>query len=483
VSGARKFAAANAAGGAVALFVFSWMITNARFDFFKREPFGQIQDAQARALFHGRWNIPPDVAYIEGFQIHGKTFTYFGPFLAVLRMPVLLVTDRLDGRLTIVSMILAFVVLLIAATHLQWRLRSILRADQPVTTGEAVVVGVFTFLIGAGSIVVFLGSIGLVYHEVELWGIAWAVAAADGIVGFAIRPSRANAIWASVFAVAAMMTRVSVGVGAVVALGLVAGAQLLRRIWPDHLRAPARLAPGADARGRWNLVPLIAGIVLAVGLYGAVNEARFGSPYQLPLDKQVFTQINARRRAALAANGGSLFGAKFVPTNLVQYGRPDALRLSSRFPYVDFPPAAPVIGGVTYDTISPASSVPASMPGFTVLAIAGVVFLLRPRRARATIDVARLWPPIVGGVLGTAFVLTIAFIANRYLADFFPPLLFAALIGGQRVGQWFDDGVVRGARAFAVGALVVLFLAGGWISFGLGRVYQRPAAAASAAHS
>jgi len=470
--GARRFAWASAAGGATATAVFCWMITNARFDFFAREPFGEIQDAQARSLFHGHWDVPRRVVGFEGFLVHGRYYTYFGPFLALLRMPVLLVTSALDGRLTIVSMLGALAVLLVAASHLHWQMRSVLRAERPVGRLEALGVGAFTFLIGAGSIVVFLGSRALVYHEVELWGIAWAIVATDALVAFARRPTRALAIAAGVATCGAMMTRVSIGVGAGVALACVAGAQLLRRLGRD--RGLARLGPGADEHGHFHLTALLVGGLVAVALYAGVNVARFGSPYQLPLDKQVFTQLDAQRRAALAANGGSLFGLKFAPTDYLQYARPDALRLSSRFPWVDFPRhRATVIGNVTYDTIAPSSSIPASMPGFTVLAVIGVVALVWPRRARATIDLARFWPPIVGGVVGTAFVGTIAFVAHRYLADFFPPLLFAAIIGAQRVVSLLEDRPARRARIAATG-IAVLLVVGAWISFGLGRVYQRP---------
>ena len=451
------------------------MITNARFDFFAREPFGEIQDAQARSLFHGRWNVPASAVGIEGFLVHGKYYTYFGPFLALLRMPVLLVTSGLDGRLTIMSMLGALVVLLVAASHLHWQVRSVMRGEQSLGRLEVFAIGLFTFLVGAGSIVVFLGSRALVYHEVELWGIAWAVVATDAIVAFARRPSRFHAIAAGATAIATMMTRVSVGVAAVVALALVAGAQLFRRIGPgsDHPRGFARFGPGSDAEGRFHITALVVCGLIAVALYAGVNMARFGSPYQLPLDKQVYTQHSAVRRAVLARNGGSLFSVNYLPSDLFQYARPDAVRFSTHFPWVEFPPRARVIGpNVYFDTIADSSSVPASMPGFTVLAVVGVVALVRPRRRRASLDLARFWPPIIGGVIGTVFVGTIGFIAHRYLADFFPPLLFAALIGAQCVLQWFDSKSVRGTRAATAVGLATLLVVGGWISFGLGRVYQ-----------
>lgn len=354
-------------------------------------------------------------------------------------------------------------------------MRSVLRPDQPVGGGEAVLVGIFTFAIGAGSIVAFLSSRGLVYHEVELWGIAWAVATTDALVGFAIKPSRRGAIVAGVCTTGAMMTRVSVGVAAVVAMSLVALGQILRT--KDREQGLARFGPGSDRGGHSHVLALAVGIVVACTLYAGVNVARFGSPTALPLDKQVFTDspLGEQRRAALDANNGSLFGLKFAPSGVLQYSRPDAIRFTTSFPWVTFPPPATVVGGVTYDTLDRSSSVPASMPGFTILAVLGLITLFRPRPAEPTIDLARFWPPVIGGVIGTAFVLTIAYVAHRYLADFFPPLLFLAIIGAQRAFQWWERSPRTTATRVWTGALVAVFVLGAWFSWGLGRVYQGPA--------
>ncbi|HVJ96926.1 MAG TPA: hypothetical protein VNC41_08845 [Acidimicrobiia bacterium] len=464
----RRFAISSASGGALATFVYCWMITNARWDFGHRQPFGTIHDAQARAWLDGRWDVPLADVGIEGFKIGGKYYTYYGPFLSVIRIPALLIA-HVDGQLTIASMLIALVVLLVTASHLHWRVRSVLRPDRELGLGEAALVALFTFAIGAGSIVAFLSSRGLVYHEVELWGIAWAVATTDALVGFAIKPSRRGAIVAGVCTTGAMMTRISVGVAAVVALSLVALGQMLREQGRGH--GLARFGPGSDSGSRSHVLALVAGVVIACALYAGVNVARFGSPTALPLDKQVFTEVDAQRRATLNANGGSLFGLKFAPTGALQYLRPDAIRFSSAFPWVEFPGRATVIGGVEYDTLDRSSSVPASMPGFTVLAIVGVLVLIRPGKAETTFDLARFWPPVIGGVIGTAFVLTIAYVAHRYLADFFPPLLFLAMIGAQRCLQLYER---KPRRVWAV-AVVAVFVVGAWFSWGLGRVYQGPA--------
>ena len=64
---------------------------------------------------------------IEGFVIGGRTYIYFGPMPAILRLPVLIFTHDLDGRLTQLSMLLALMVLMWAAARLHWRLRGLVR--------------------------------------------------------------------------------------------------------------------------------------------------------------------------------------------------------------------------------------------------------------------------------------------------------------------------------------------------------------------
>ena len=55
-------------------------------------------DLQARAMFHGHLSLPNGILGIEGFVHDGRTYTYFGLFPSIIRMPILLVTSSLDGN-------------------------------------------------------------------------------------------------------------------------------------------------------------------------------------------------------------------------------------------------------------------------------------------------------------------------------------------------------------------------------------------------
>ena len=452
-----RFVRANLVGGGVGVAICVWLLaiapTNALTTLL-----GSIDDEQARRLFQGHWDLPLKDLAIEAFKIHGHYETYFGIWPAVLRMPVLAVTHRFDGRMTGASMLLALVVALWASAGIHWQLRSLLHEDgaddvhAPFGRGEWWATAGFQAALGGGSIATFLASRPLVYHEMEMWGIAGGLASANCLLRYVQAPSLRRAGACSFAATITLLSRPSVGFGVLASFGFVWIFAIVRR--HDSVRLLLGFAGAA-------LIPLV--------LYGAMNIARFGSPFALPLQKQVFTSYDAQRQAALAANGGSLFGAKFVPTTLLQYARPDALRFGHGFPFVNFPhERAHVVGHVVFDTLDRSSSLPASMPGFCALALIGAFALLRARpnvrRARGV-----LWPIVAGGVLGTGFVLTIAFVTNRYLADFMPPLVVLSIVGLRCLVE--PNGCRR--RQFVRAGAVALLLLGAWISLGLGIVYQR----------
>ena len=59
-------------------------------------------DFQARALMDGHLWVTPGSLGIEAFHVDGREYMYFGPFPALLRIPVLWTTPEYDGRLTVV---------------------------------------------------------------------------------------------------------------------------------------------------------------------------------------------------------------------------------------------------------------------------------------------------------------------------------------------------------------------------------------------
>ncbi len=186
--------------------VLVWMITFGSWNLLQSGFFSDFYDAQARALFHGHWNVPPSVVQLEGFVVKGRTYLYYGPFPALIRMPILLVTSSLDGRLTQLSILLAMLVALICTSRLAWKIRNLV-SSASVSFREAALVAFSVTVVGIGSVFVFLANTAIVYHEAEAWGAALAIAAFDAMVCFLENPSRRGIAITGVLATLDLLTR------------------------------------------------------------------------------------------------------------------------------------------------------------------------------------------------------------------------------------------------------------------------------------
>jgi hypothetical protein len=488
----------SAVGIVISAIGFAWMVTDGTFRFLQSVPFSDFYDVQARSWLRGTWSMPANVLSIEGIRTGSRTDMYYGPVPSLLRLPVLVVTHRFDGRLTELSLLVAFLVALTFASLLSWRIRGLVRGAAEVSRLEAGLTGALVVVIGLGSVFFFLGATAMVYEEAEMWGAALALGAFFALVGFLDRPSARRLVATGVLTTLALLTRGSVGAGPLVAIGLTtvvylssavamraprwrpAGRRLARAFGVRVAEAPARIGAG-----------LLAVIVIPVAIYVAINEVKFNAPFNIPVNHQVASFENAHRQAVLAANGGSLFGLKFLPTNLLQFIRPDALSFTRLFPGVVFPGRALVLGHLVYDSRDWASSVPSSMPVLFILALLGIVLIFRsarlPERAgdipaaaepapllttTAAPGTAALRLPLVGAAAGTAGILTIAFIAERYLADAMPFLLLAGLAGWHGLlRSWARIPAVP--RKVGATFLVLLALFEVWATFSLSLFYER----------
>ncbi|MEO6571279.1 MAG: hypothetical protein ABIO83_06990, partial [Ilumatobacteraceae bacterium] len=324
-----RFVRATTIGGCVGLLPTMLMLTGGRFDLDRKAVpsglFGNIFDAQARALMDGHFDLQRGSLAIESFIVDGKTYTYFPPFPSLLRMPILLFSD-LDGRLTALSMMLAAVVTAAAVAGLTWRVRLLVREAQPVPRREAALAGIFVASVTGGSVSVYLASLPWAYHEVYAWSIALAALSIWAITGILIHPTATNVAIACAAVTAAQLTRSTMGWGMGVAL-------LLCALWSFHSH---HRWDHAGPPGSWlllaSVLPFMAGC--------AVTWIKFGSPLRfLPLEDQVWTMVNEHRRQAMAANGGSLTNPRFLPTTAAAYLSPTNIGLRGYFPFITLPSA------------------------------------------------------------------------------------------------------------------------------------------------
>lgn len=457
----RRVRRATRIGLALGGAVFVLVLSAGRASLLPWSPAGDFYDEQARALLDGHLDMDPEVLSIEAFFHDGRAYMYQPPFPALLRLPVEAVTDDLDGRLGAPSMLLAALVLAVAVEHLVLEGRRALRLSDGTSRLELGLCALLGAAVLGGATPVFLASRAWVYHESSLWGLAWTVAALAALLRVRRAPS-----WPAVGALtgctlAAVLSRASVGLGAVVAAGLLALVTLRARSpegrWRSRLGGPGGPAVLALAA----MLPVVA--------YAAINLAKFGTLASVPFDQQGHTLVSEERQAVLAANGGTLFGPQFAPTTLWHYLRPTGLSLTRAFPFVDFAAPDEPIGDVRFDLVDRTASIPTSLPGFLGAAVVGVAVLWRARRRGA--DRAGLAVALVGAGAGALAIIPFGYVAERYLADVLPVLLVGGVIGVQGLAAWHP--ARPSARPLVGGLGVLLVVVGAWVNVSLAARYQR----------
>lgn len=391
-------------------------------------------DAQARAMWRLRFDVPASVAGPEGFDIGGRIYVYFGPMLSIVRMPFVLLGDWIDGRLTRLSMIVGFVVLCLVVERLALEARRLATDGRPdrSTAHDHHRVALLVAAT-ATSPAMYLAGWPSVYHETELWGAALLVLTVVYSLRWHRTPTRRAGALAVAAAAATVLTRATMGFGAIAVVGLVALLLLVR--------------------ARRQAIEVIGGLALALGVHLAINVAKLGSLIEMPWQRQVLTLQSPVRSQWLAANGDSFFSPSFVPTTALQYLRPDTVAFERLVPFVRFGPLGRQVGDARLETITPSGSLTATATVLFALFVVGTVEIVRRRR----------WPwaaGLVGSLIAAVPSFMIGFIAGRYLVDMLPMLIVPAAIAAFSL-QMPPATVAR--RAVGTG-LVALVVWGAWVN-------------------
>jgi len=368
-------------------------------------------DLQARAMLHGHLYIPNNSIGIEAFVHHGRQYTYFGLFPSLLRIPVLILTSSLDGRLTAPSILLSWLCTGLFSGLFLWRVRVLVRGSAPLGRVEATSYGVLMATILGGSVIVFLAATPFVYDEDFAWSIALTVGALFALLGVLERPSGRRVALAGLFVLAASLNRTPTGWACVIGAVLIAAWFAVNRNEVDNRR--------------WVLPMLAVGLV-PFAVSTLISMWKFGSPFGFSLENQVYTQVDAHRRYYLSTTGGKGYNLRFIPSDLLAYLGPGGLRFSSVFPFITLPAApAKAVGGVVLEWQYRTDSLTASMPLLFLLSLAGSIAAFR-RRA-GSLRLLRI--PLFAALIGCAGVVVWGYIAPRYLGDFMPFLIIASIVG------------------------------------------------------
>jgi len=374
--------------------------------------FSNFFDLQARALISGRFDLPFGVLNIESFIYNGRTYTYFPPFPAFIRIPLLFLTNSLDGRLTALSMVFAWIFMMLGTAAFIWQLRKIAGTDLNSNWRRDFRFVLFMIAVGGGSIVLYLGAVPWVYHEVYMWSIATSVLSAWGALRLIEAPTWQRSVDLTLFVSICILTRTTVGFGCV-AMSLGCALVLYRR-------------QNSDEKRQW--VKAIIPACIAMSLACTVTLIKFGSPFNfLPLNSQVWTLVNEQRQIALAANGGGLTNLKFLLTTIPSYFDPRGIRFVNWFPYITLPSHPPkVFGSAVFDQTYRTGSVTAFMPGLCFLSLVSIYHFLRSGR---TSKILIALVPFFGAGISVLGILNYGYIAQRYIGDVMPLLIISGAIG------------------------------------------------------
>jgi hypothetical protein len=400
--------------------------------------FSGVYELQARAFLDGRIALPDGSMAIEGFIRDGATYMYFPPWPALLRLPVLMTTREFDGRLTLLSMALAWIVFVVIATKLVWWLHARITGSTAVTRGEAALVATFLAAASGGTFMTYVASLPWVYHEVYAWAIAGSLGALYWLLRVLTAPDWHAVRWLAAFCFVAIATRATSGWALCLTVIAVAAWFAVRR-------------SSTDRRRLWWGVLLAGAVPLALSI--AYNLHKFGHVYMFPLQDQVWTQVNARRQEALAANGGAITGLQFFPTAFHAYLWPTGIRFVDYFPWITLPARPPAaLNGVFVDQAYRTGSATTFMPLFMLLQFVSTIVVFLPW-APARTRVLRV--PMVAAVLITGGVMAYGYFAARYASEFVPALVLGGAIGTVLLAHG-----LRGRRVFPVAAAGMVALAG-----------------------
>ncbi len=388
---------------AVLLVTFAWFVTYGTGTFFELEWLSASYDSLASSLLRGEADVDPEAISFEGLKQNDRTFMYFGPFPAILRIFLNAVSPTHAGLWARVSCLLAAS---LTASIFGMAVVRVLRLNESLTARQrAALVSILVLSFSLGTPLLYLVSCGRIFHEAALWGLFGGLLALYGILLLCTGPER-PLLGRLVFSVAlaiALLSRITFAVPAILAAPLVF-------LWRLRLDASA----GA---GLWRTLLLrflvVAPAVLGLAVQLWYNNARFGSP---------FTFFDYHSFYIKPEQIGGEFNLARIPTNLRHYFGFFGNYFSSTPPFIRMTSseiARPEIFMQHWREQSISLSF-ASCAAF-FFALLGFTMLLRGK-APALLALYSVC------LLSQAFlILSYFFITERYAADFLP-LLAAGML-------------------------------------------------------
>ena len=380
---------------------------------------GMTFNSMLEHLLHGEFDVDPAAIAFEGVVRDGKTYTYFGIFPALLRLPLLPIGAL--AWLDVTAPYCAFA----ATIALCFKLASVALINEKLPKSRLQAIAFWAIVLSlflGGAQIQFLRA--TLYQETLEWAGAIAAAftycAVRGLVARREFSTGSIAVMATLAGLG-LITRVSTALGLYFATGLL----ILVLAWPSTGPLGSRLrwlAYGLASRRTLVGVAILFGFVT---LSGIVNYQRWGNPLTFAGDVGNYNTVIPRPdRLARQAAYGIFFNIHRLWYGLIYYFFPiwTIIRPDGQFLFSEF--ETRIFDGVE----APPSSFLLSDP---LLLVLGGAYLMRlPQLAREHLLDLRAATAIMFGFLIPVFlVLTYIYMAFRYRMEFYPLFEFAAFLG------------------------------------------------------
>jgi hypothetical protein len=292
----RRLLAAAIEFSAIWYFLLERILQHLPLDPFHPALLGQAFNSMAEHLVAGRFDIDPEAIGGEAFLDGDRSYSYFGVFCALLRLPLLPFPALAHLDITRLSCLVAI------CLGVWFQLRAVLLvrdASSPGPRRDWLTAALVVCILLGGQQIQFLRA--SVYQEVVDWANAFAMGfvflALRGLLhGFGVRTLTGMAIFAGL----ALLDRVSFGLGLYAALGGVLLLHWRSALWPALVMAVFVVAVGIVNQGRWGNPTIFADFtkyamdldqhpdrLVRLAEYGPFNPRRLGlglSYYFLPIE-------------------------------------------------------------------------------------------------------------------------------------------------------------------------------------------------------
>jgi hypothetical protein len=426
----------------VALVWYVALITNFSFSLVGPEKLGLVYNDMARRLLHLDWTIDPDLISFEAFVYEGRTYTYFGIFPALLRLPAIMA--GLGGyTLARISCLLA----LWMVTFATLRMTQFALGPAFHTLTARRLAGVALLGVSFSGPVIYLLASASIYHEAIFWAAAFT-AVFNGIVVRSVitaRPlgSKDLALLAFV-AGCGLLTRLTPGFALYLGLALIMVLPIATALAEAGWRSA--MFEFDKAIRRWPAALVVTMAFAAI--QGVVNYGRWGSPFvSVPLQyyQQYLVDPQFHKQFAAYLRHGPIDAVR-IPLAAIHYGfgvKVDVLfsgTFAEHFAGVEGPRVAAFL----------------CAPWVMVCAAAGLYWVCsRPNRSTA------LAPLALANAVGFLMMLAVPWLCLRYTFDGWGFLSLMAALGTGwlvRCADKFDDAVRTRARWFSRTAIVMTII-------------------------